>query len=374
MNASLRTISKSVIGTKICLGSLSLSVAVLAAAAGAQSIHPVQPVMRALSGANQGAIYGSTFAKPLTVWVTDPATQESLSGIRVAFTASAGIGLSDTSAITDEKGLASVTATGLAVTTSSASAVIPSFASTQVNFDGLLVRKAVLTVVPINMQAKAGSEVPAITDYTIQGFVHGDTEATANISGTPVLSTTATSASPHANYAIKGSVGTLSSPNYTFVAGFGTMAILGNGKEEAGASELAAQEPDGGGSAEEVRPAIEDGSSASAPAQPAFLAGLRGTSGVFVRAAIWQSSAATTRKLQNANTRSAAMPTPITNRKIVSDAAVRAVALPTLANTAHAAVAQPVMNTRTVMPIAAATQPSYNGTAIRKAFNPPGMN
>jgi MBG domain (YGX type) len=370
MNASRVTISKSAFGSQFGLGILSLSLALLATSASAQS---VQPTMRALSGGGQDAAYGSTFAKPLTVWVTDPATQQSLSGIRVEFAAAPGIGLSDTFAVTNEKGLASVTATGLTATTSSASAEIPTFPSTKVTFDGLLVKKAILTVVPIDMQANAGGEIPAITDYTIQGFVHGDTEATSNISGTPVLSTTATSSSPHANYAIKGGVGTLESPNYTFVAGFGTMAILGNGKEGSANSELAVQTPEGGDGSE-VRPAIEDGSSATAAAQPAFLAGLRGTSGVFVRAAIWQSSTATTSKLQNANTHSAAMPKLITDRNKSSDAPVRAVALPALAKTgANAAMAQSINTQVVMMPVAAASQPSYNGSAIRKAFNPPGM-
>jgi hypothetical protein len=332
--------------------------------------------MRALSGSNQDATYGSTFAKPLTVWVTDPATQQALSGIRVEFTAGPGIGLSDTVAITNEKGLASVVVTGLAATTtactSSVSAVIPSFPSTKVIFDGLLVKKATLTVVPIDMQAKAGGEIPEITDYTIQGFVHGDTEASAAISGTPVLSTTATSSSPHANYAIKGGVGTLTSQNYTFVAGFGTMAVLGNGKEEANASELAAQTADEGDGIE-VRPAIEAGTSATTVAQPEFLAGLHGTSGVFVRAAIWQSGTTTASKLQNANPRSA-MPMVTIDHKNTVDAAVRAAALPAQARTSMQTMAAQPMHTRSVMPQAAAAQPSYNASAIRKAFNPPGMN
>jgi hypothetical protein len=375
MHASRTAMTGTTLGTRLGFGILSLCIVVPGICANAQSAQrtqSIQPAMRALSGSGQDATYGSTFAKPLTVWVTDPATQQSLSGIRVEFTANPGIGLSDTFAITNEKGLASVVVTGLAATTSSASAVIPSYPSTKVTFDGLLVKKAVLTVLPIDMQAKAGGEIPAITDYTIQGFVHGDTEANSEINGTPVLSTTATSSSPHANYAIKGGVGTLSSPNYTFVPGFGTMAILGNGQDDANASELAAQTADEG-DAIEVRPAIEAGTSATTVAQPAFLAGLRGTSGVFVRAAIWQSATTTASKLQNANTRSA-MPKVTIDRRNTVDAEVHAAALPTQARAGmHTMAAQP-MNTRAVMPEAAATKPSYNGSAIRKAFNPPGMN
>jgi hypothetical protein len=367
MNASRVSTHPASAGTFLSLGFLSLALAAIGASAAAQTI---QPAMRALSGANQDTTYGSTFAKPLTVWVTDSATQQSLSGIRVEFTAATGIGLSDSYAVTDEKGLASVTATGLAATTSSAAAMIPAYPSTKVNFDGLLVKKAILTVVPIDMQAKVGSELPAITDYTIQGFVHGDTEATANISGTPVLSTTANTSSPHANYAIKGSVGTLTSPNYAFVAGFGTMAVLGNGKEAPAETELA--QVSEGGDGNEVRPAIEEGASAIAVAQPAFLAGLRGTSGVFVRAAIWQSSPTTASSLRNANTRSA-MPKLIAARKAASEAPVRAAALPASTQSAGSAVTKPV-NTRAIMPVAATAERSFTGSAIRKAFNPPGMN
>jgi len=68
--------------------------------------------------------------------------------------------------------------------------------------------------------------LPAISSYTIQGFVNGDTMATAQISGEPSLTTTATAGSRFGNYAIKGNPGTLDSPNYTFVPGFGTLAVI----------------------------------------------------------------------------------------------------------------------------------------------------
>jgi hypothetical protein len=220
------------------------------------------------------------------------------------------------------------------------------------------------------MHAKVGGEIPAITDYTIQGFVHGDTEATAEISGTPVLTTTATEHSPHANYAIKGGVGTLTSPNYSFVAGFGTMAILGNPNidDRTGSEQLAAEGMDSSGDAVAVRPALENDPSAVSIATPAFLAGLRGKSGVFVRAAIWQSSTTSTNNLQNANTRTA-LPIVTADRQSAIDTSVRAVSLPKLANTT--AITQPV-TTHSIIPTASMAQPSYSGSAIRKAFNPPG--
>ena len=187
------------------------------------------PSLRALSGSSQQATYASSFAKPLTVWVYDSATQRSISGVRVNFVASSATRLSDVSATTDAMGLASVMATGLAVGNAEVKAEIAGDPKSSVSFDNLVVNKAVLTVVPIDLQSTVG-EIPAITEYTIQGFVNGDTEDSAEISGVPVLSTIATENSPDANYAIKGDVGSLTSPKYTFKPGFGALVLRGTGK------------------------------------------------------------------------------------------------------------------------------------------------
>jgi hypothetical protein len=184
-----------------------------------------QPTLKALRGANQQTPYASQFPASLVAWVTDP-TGHSLQGVSVDFTADAGIALSAPRAITDEYGLASVVATGLTPCTSRVSASIAGFPRTRASFDSLIVEKAPLTIVPDDLKSLVGT-VPTITGYTITGFVNGETADTAQVTGIPQLTTTARQNSPHANYAIKGGVGSLSAPNYRFVPGFGTLAIFG---------------------------------------------------------------------------------------------------------------------------------------------------
>jgi hypothetical protein len=203
--------------------------ALTVAATPALGLSGAGPTLRALSGAGQQTTYASSFAKPLTVWVCDPGTERSLAGVHVNFTASAGIRLSESSVETNDKGLAFVVASGLDVGTSSVKAEIAGDSSSAVSFDNLVVNKAVLTIVPVDLQSTVGV-IPPITEYTIQGFVNGDTEDSAQISGVPVLSTIATENSPDANYAIKGGVGTLESPRYTFKPGFGALVLRGMGK------------------------------------------------------------------------------------------------------------------------------------------------
>ena len=60
-----------------------------------------------------------------------------------------------------------------------------------------------------------GAALPALA-YSIGGFVNGDTPGTAT-TGAPVVSTTASSASPIGTYAITAAAGTLRAGNYTFV-------------------------------------------------------------------------------------------------------------------------------------------------------------
>lgn len=201
------------------------------------------PTLRALSGGEQQTTYASSFAKPLAVWVCDSSTERSLGGVRVNFTASAGIRLSESSVETNDKGLALVVATGLNVGTSSVKAEIAGDASSAVSFDNLVVNKAVLTIVPVDLQSTVGV-IPPITEYTIQGFVNGDTEDSAQIIGVPVLSTIATEYSPDANYAIKGGVGTLESPKYSFKPGFGALVLRGTGKASRTETAKTAPTPD----------------------------------------------------------------------------------------------------------------------------------
>jgi hypothetical protein len=84
--------------------------------------------------------------------------------------------------------------------------------------------KAPLTGTIQNVTIHRGQPIPAFT-FTWSGFVNGDTAATA-VTGTPVLSTTATSSSPVGRYLITGALGTLQSHNYNFIAVNGILTIL----------------------------------------------------------------------------------------------------------------------------------------------------
>jgi hypothetical protein len=344
---------------------------VLAAVFASSIAASAEPSIHILKGVDQQTTYASDFAAPLTVWVNDSVTQQSLSGVRVNFTAGPGIGLSTASVLTNEHGLASVIATGLAPGASTASAEIDGLPATRVQFEGLIVNKAVLTVVPADIASSVGNTVPAITGYTIQGFVNGDTEATAQISGSPVLTTTAKDNSPHANYAIKGGVGTLSSPNYTFVAGFGTLAVSGaaNGGESDQSQESALE------TAKEtvtVQPALMDKPVSMSLREPAFLAGLRGESGIFVQKALSANPAVIHTASLNSQVRNAALPkaaamaTPASAAPVRAAVTAKAVAVPAFSAPVRTAVAVNV-------PTAAASVTSpYAGSSIRKALIVPG--
>jgi hypothetical protein len=386
----------------VALGFLVLlisSVTVVASAA---------PTIRILRGAGQQTTYGSDFPAPFVVWVTDPATERAVPGIRVNFKAGAGIGLSSDYAITDEYGLASVTGTGLAACSSSVAAEVAAVPEARATFADLDVEKAPLTVVPVDLKSIVGSGIPAATDYTFKGFVNGDTEESAGITGTPVLSTTATDHSPRANYAIKGGIGTLSARNYSFVAGFGTLAILEkptSGRQNSDGQTFAYLDDESESfiipptleETEAVRPALDDQPVASAVIQPNFIAGLRGESGIFVRAAIWPSSSVSLRPSRVTLTQGAIFNQPLIAATIQptyaagvrnsSEVMVRSLELPktvtlssiTKVSSTRAAISAPVSDLKSgsVVPVHAAisaapansnTQRSYTAAEIRKAF------
>jgi sugar lactone lactonase YvrE len=106
--------------------------------------------------------------------------------------------------------------------------VTGTFTSTDSNYVGGTA-SGTLTINRAALQAKAdtktmtmGGSVPALT-YTIGGFVGGDTAAV--VSGTPVLTTTATSSSAAGSYRIVVAPGTLNSVNYSFTPVNGTLTV-----------------------------------------------------------------------------------------------------------------------------------------------------
>lgn len=391
--------------SKLALGCVA-SLLVVSSAAGAASALPEIKILR---GANQQTTYGSDFPAPLEVWVTDSVTERAVSGLRIDFTPGLGILLNSSSAVTDERGLASVTASGLATCTSSVSAEVSGFSAARVSFEGLVVDKAVLTVVPANLSAQLSASVPIVTNYSFTGFVNGDSEETAHITGSPVLTTTASDRNPHANYAIKGGVGSLSAPNYTFVAGFGTLAILGGpafGQADDLLNDPLLDPSHDSAQAGPVSPPVHEDeavvrspllnqSTADAIPEPEFVAGLRGASGVFVVNAIWPNPASAFHSTEPLFTRSALAEVMLADDRKAPDAPVQAVDLPKM--TAFSTSAAQSLDTRSALqavtvstskvsdasvravlstnPTVAYTRApnSLTGSAIRKAFNTSGI-
>lgn len=78
----------------------------------------------------------------------------------------------------------------------------------------LTVNKALLHIQAKNIASIYGDTPPQPTAYDLQGFVNGDTASV--VSGAPILSATATSASPAGFYPIQIQLGTLSAANYAF--------------------------------------------------------------------------------------------------------------------------------------------------------------
>jgi len=114
-----------------------------------------------------------------------------------------------------------VTGTGTVSATASAAAGKYDAAATAVK-QSFTVNPAVLTVTAQNLTAVYGAAIPALTS-TMTGFVNGDTSAV--VTGSPVVSTTATTGSATGSYPITVSTSGLSAANYTFQAVNGTLVI-----------------------------------------------------------------------------------------------------------------------------------------------------
>jgi hypothetical protein len=91
------------------------------------------------------------------------------------------------------------------------------FKTTSNGMGAVGVYKAPLEITVNDLTMTEGSAVPNLT-YTLTGFVNGDTAATA-VTGTAILSTTATSSSPPGNYPITFSKGMLAAQNYALDGG-----------------------------------------------------------------------------------------------------------------------------------------------------------
>jgi hypothetical protein len=89
----------------------------------------------------------------------------------------------------------------------------------------LPVLKSPLTVTANNKTITLGSSIPVLT-ATLVGFLGNDT-ATSSVTGSPVCTTTATSASSPGVYSVTCTIGTLASTKYDFVTfTAGTLTLL----------------------------------------------------------------------------------------------------------------------------------------------------
>jgi hypothetical protein len=88
----------------------------------------------------------------------------------------------------------------------------------------LVVNKATLTVTATNHTISYHQSIPQLT-YTMSGFKYNDTQATAT-TGSPILSTWATSQAAPGTYAISIGMGQMAAPNYKFTVVAGTLTIV----------------------------------------------------------------------------------------------------------------------------------------------------
>lgn len=168
-----------------------------------------QPRIAAINGGNQIGTYGAQFPIPFTVNVFQ-ADNQPYANQTVTFSGP-GLALSANTAVTDANGNAQITATPLTIGILNVTANVTG-AAYPAGF-GLDSKQAGLRVQPVHLDIPYGQPIPPLTAYTITGFVNGDTEASA-VTGTPVITTTATNSSLPGEYPLTIASGTLKSTNY----------------------------------------------------------------------------------------------------------------------------------------------------------------
>jgi hypothetical protein len=97
------------------------------------------------------------------------------------------------------------------------------YTATFVDTAQLRVRPKLLAVYPRVIGSTYGQTPALPTEFLFRGFVNGDSASI--VSGAPVMSTAVTSSSPAGYYKIDIEVGTLSAPNYTFIAWTGQYQV-----------------------------------------------------------------------------------------------------------------------------------------------------
>lgn len=143
------------------------------------------------------------------------------SGLAISFTCTGPVTCSGTNGAT-------LTVTGAgSVTVTANQAGNSSYAPATAQTSTFTVAQAALTVKADNISFafQSAAHLPPLT-YTFVGLVNGDSASA--VTGTPVLTTTATATSPIGEYPIAVALGTLTSVNYSFIPANGTLTITGN--------------------------------------------------------------------------------------------------------------------------------------------------
>jgi YVTN family beta-propeller protein len=173
-------------------------------------------------GQPQTILYGSSFSN-LVATVTD-ASNSVVAGAQVTFAQTGGSGLSFSPATvtTNEQGQAEtvVTLSPLGVGSYTAIATLTNNGATATY--NLTVSPAPLQVIANPQQRAFGQANPTLT-YTYSGFVNGETSAV--VSGTPTLTTTATTSSTAGPYPITVNTTGMSAGNYTLTGVNGTLTV-----------------------------------------------------------------------------------------------------------------------------------------------------
>jgi hypothetical protein len=181
------------------------------------SITVVNAALSAYSGSGQTAAYGSMFSAPLTVALSS-STGQPLAGQTVTFIPT-GVSLSSTTAVTDENGIASETATAATVGSES---VVVSYQSVPGAKFILTGTKAPLTFTATNVNVPPGQPIPRL-QYAVAGFENGD--GAAAFTGVPAEATTAKQGSTAGTYPITIAAGSLASSKYSFVFVPGALTV-----------------------------------------------------------------------------------------------------------------------------------------------------
>jgi hypothetical protein len=179
---------------------------------------------------SQTQVYGSAFALPLGVKVTDSTHTTGVQGSIITYTITSGpstdgITFAPLPAGTAADGTASVIATGRAVGIYVVTATVFGSPSIPGVTFTLTVTPATLTVTPGAASRPYGQPNPVFPPPVITGFVNGDSSTVVH--GTAALVTTAIQTSSPGSYPItvNQSASTLVAANYTFDYGTGALSI-----------------------------------------------------------------------------------------------------------------------------------------------------